>query len=432
MLRVSSFYGWRLLAALAAIASVNQGMTYLGAGVINAPMARNLGLSRGILGLGSTFFVLCIGLSAPLVGGLVNAFGSRLCLVFGSLLVALGAILLATGASQGWHFVVCYGLLLGMGCGFGSMIPAQSCASLWFERRRATALGLVLVGTGVGGAISAPLLTHVIVTAHGNWRAGWWCVSAAAFLAGMVSIAFVKDSPDDLGQVPDGQEKLVGEIADDAAARHSRVYRTRDHWTVREAVRTPAFWLLTLAAVGESVPGTAAVAHAIPHLRDLGHTAEAAGSALGIFSVCSILGSLIVGFFCDRMDPRIAWAVSIVIIGSSLLIATRAESNVGMYLFTGMLGFGSGSALTCWHATVANYFGPASFPSILCAQMPISTTIAAASPFLVGVAYDVHGTYTPAFLAVSALSVSTAILLLVAGPPMHTVRTDPSRLMANS
>jgi MFS family permease len=330
----------------------------------------------------------------------------------GSLLVALGSILLATFANRGWHFVVCYGILLGAGCNFGAMIPAQSSATLWFEQRRAMALALVLVGAGLGGAVSAPLFTSVIAAAHGNWRAGWFCLSAAGLTAAIASILFVKNRPEDVGQVAD-------ETPADVASGRTPVYRTRDRWTVREAVRTPAFWLLTLASIGESVPGTATIAHAVPHLRDLGHTAAAAGSAVGIFSVCSIAGSLMVGFLCDRMDPRIAWAVCILMIGSGVFIATRAGSDVAMYLFTGMIGFGSGAALASWHATIANYFGPASFPSILSTQMPISTTLSAASPFLVGMVYDMHGSYTPVFIALGAFSVLTAVLLLFASPPMR-------------
>jgi MFS family permease len=422
MVQHRPFYGWKLLAALAAIASVNQGVTYLGAAVINAPMAKDLGISRGTLGLGSTVFVLCIALTAPLAARMVNSFGARTTLCTGSSLVALGSILLATCASRGWHFVVGYGFLLGAGCSFGSMVPAQSCATLWFEKRRAMALSLVLVGAGVGGSISAPLLTSVI-GAHGNWRAGWFSVFAVALAAALVSILFVKNRPEELEQVADGPAKAVGKISGDIASQPSRVYRTRDHWTLREAVHTPAFWLLTLASIGESVPGTAAIAHAVPHLRDLGHTAAAAGSAIGIFSVCSIVGSLMIGFLCDRMDPRIAWAICILMIGSGVFIATRAGSDVAMYLFTGMIGFGSGAALASWHATVANYFGPASFPSILGAQMPVSTTLAAASPFLVGMVYDMRGSYTPAFLALGAFSVLTAILLFFTNPPARSSLT---------
>ena len=413
------FYGWKLLAALATVVAINQGATYQGAAVINAPMASDLGMSRGTLGLGSTFYVLCIALTAPLVGRMVKSLGTRITMCTGSLLVALGSILLATVATRGWQFVVCYGILVGAGCNFGGMIPAQSSATLWFEQRRAMALALVLVGAGVGGAVSAPLFTSVIAAAHGNWRTGWYCLFAMALAVALVSLLFAKNRPQDLGQVADGGAKRVSENSRDADSLASRVYRTREQWTLKEVVRTPAFWLLTLATIGESVPGTATIAHAVPHLRDLGHTAAAAGSAVGIFSVCSIAGCLMVGFLCDRMDPRIAWAVSILMIGSGVFVATHARSDAAMYLFTGMVGFGSGAALTCWHATVGNYFGPSIFPSILGAQMPISTTLAAASPALVGMTYDLGGSYTPAFLVLGGFSVLTAVLLFFANPPVR-------------
>jgi cyanate permease len=90
-----------------------------------------------------------------------------------------------------------------------------------------------------------------------------------------------------------------------------------------------------------------------------------------------------------------------------------------MFLFTGLLGFGAGAALVCWHATVANYYGPAAFASILGAQMPFSNAVSAAAPFLVGLVYDLRGSYTPAFYAVAAFAAVTAVLLLTAVPPRH-------------
>jgi cyanate permease len=279
------------------------------------------------------------------------------------------------------------------------------------------ALALVLVGAGLGGSIFAPLLTRLIAAANGNWQAGWLCLCAASLMAALMSILFVKNRPEEVGQVADGERQMVSEINNDAAPQGSRVYRTRDRWSLKEAAHTPTFWLLTLAAVGESVPGTSTIAHAVPHLRDLGHSAAAAGAALGLFSTFSIFGSLTVGLLCDRVEPRIVWAVCIGLIGSGILVATRARADAAMYLFTGMLGFGSGAALTSWHATVGNYFGPSSFPSILGAQLPISNTIAAASPFLVGIVYDVCGSYTPAFVSLAVVSVLTAVLLLFTRPP---------------
>ena len=199
-------------------------------------------------------------------------------------------------------------------------------------------------------------------------------------------------------------------------------------------MRTPAFWLLTLAAVGESVPGIAAIAHAVPHLRDLGHTAAAAGAALGFFSASSIVGCLVAGFLCGRIDPRTSWTLCISMIGGGIFVAIRAESEIAMYLFTGMIGFGSGAgaALTSWHATIGHYVGATSFASILRAQLPVSNSIAAASPLLVGMVYHVHGSYTQAFVAVGVLSMLTALLLFFANPPTRSVGSrDPSVVISS-
>ena len=409
------------------------GVAYVGAGVINASMMKELGLSRGTLGLGSTVFVLVVGLAAPFVARVINRIGARLTLCLGSLLSALGAALLALWVSRGWEYVFAYGVLLGTGCAFGALIPAQTCASSWFERKRALALALVLTGSGVGGSISAPLLTRVIASADGDWRAAWYAVLAAALSVGLIALLFVRNRPGDRDQRPDegSASPTAGDRTEHVSGFVSSVYRTHERWNIREAMKTPAFWLISFAAVGESAPSTAAIAHAVPHLRDLGHSPEAAAAALGLFAICSIFGKLIVGFACDRIEPRYAWSVAIVLMGSAVVVATQAHTQPAMYLFTGMLGFGSGAALTCWHATVANYFGPKAFPSILGAQMPFSNAMAAASPFVVGLVYDAQGSYTTAFCVVAALSGVAAVSLLAAVPPSRRI-ADHSQLNTSS
>jgi len=421
MTEARSFYGWRLLTALAAVVAVNLGVTFVGAAVINAPMAKDLQLSRGTLGLGTTVYILVNGLASPLAARIINALGVRLTLCVGSAFTALGALLLATWVNQGWQFVTAYGLLLGLGCAFGALIPAQTCATEWFERRRVLALALVLTGSGLGGSISAPLMTRIIAMADGDWRAGWYFVLAAGLSAGLVALFFVRNRPSDCGQVPDGggASAKLSRASDHTAGATSSVYRTRERWSVREAVRTPALWLISLAAVGESASSTAALAHAVPHLRDLGHTAAAAAAAMGLFSISTIAGKLSIGLLCDRIEPRNAWSLCITMMGVAIWLATQAHGAPAMFLFTGMLGFGSGAALTCWHATVANYYGPGAFASILGAQMPFSNAVSAAAPFLVGLAYDAQGTYTPAFFVVAAFTVIAAIMLLGASAPSH-------------
>jgi MFS transporter, OFA family, oxalate/formate antiporter len=89
------------------------------------------------------------------------------------------------------------------------------------------AFALVLVGAGLGGSIAAPLLTRVIAAARGNWRAGWFCLCAVALMAALMSM-FVKNRPEDAGQVADGDAKPVSKVSGNVASLPSRIYRTRD------------------------------------------------------------------------------------------------------------------------------------------------------------------------------------------------------------
>jgi hypothetical protein len=185
---------------------------------------------------------------------MVNSFGARATLCTGSLLVSLGSLLLATWASRGWHFVAGYGFLLGAGCSTlvskgAEMEPPRPAPA----RTRARAMARLFSNQSVAHDCAATMDPNE-GAAHGNWRAGWFCLSAAGLVGEVVSILFVKNCPEEVGQVADGNARLVREISGDAAPQRSRIYRTRNHWTVREAVHTPAFWLLTLASISESGP----------------------------------------------------------------------------------------------------------------------------------------------------------------------------------
>jgi MFS family permease len=419
------FYGWKLVGALWGIILVNMAFPSYGAGVINAAMARDLNFDRATLGLGFTVFMIAAALASPLIARLVNSAGARLTLFCGSMFIALGALLLASWAHEGWQYVLAFGLLVGTGCATGSLIPAQTCATLWFERRRALALSIVLTGSGAGGFIAPPLLAHVIGAAHGNWRAGWYFVLAAALAAGCAALVFVRNRPSDDGQVPDGTR--AGQTLRDARgdARSDRpssaipVFRTRDRWSLREAMETRSIWLISLAAFGVIAPTNSVLSQGIPHLRDLGHSANQAAAAIAVLALCSIVGKLGAGFLCDRLEPRYVWVASLALTASGLWVATEAQSVQTMYSFVILLGIGYGATMTCWPAMVANYFGPASFASVLGVQLPLVNLLAAAGPYLFGVVHDSRGTYSLAFYATSAVAVVTALLLLAATPPRH-------------
>lgn len=408
------FQGWYVLAALWVVGFVSQAFTNYGAGVINAVMARDLGLDRGSLGLGFTLFMLGQGVTGPAVAWSVNRHGARRVMIVGTLGIALGGIGLATLASQAWHYVLLFGVVVGVATGASGTIPIQTCATLWFERRRAVALAVVLTANSVGGFVVAPLLGWIILMAGGNWRAGWLFVAVAAVLVSLVSWRFVRNSPAEIGQLADGGPSDQPEAA---VGKASAIHRSATDWPWRQAIRTPAMWFCILAAVGFNVPAFVFMAHVVPHLEDLGHSPLMGGAALGSLALSGALGKLAAGFLCDRFEPRLIWCWALCLAAGGVALAVVANSIALIYLFAAMIGFGYGASIVCWPAMVANYFGAGAFATTMGVQMVFKTILASMAPYLVGVSFDLHGSYALAFGVVSAFVLVSGLALLLARPP---------------
>lgn len=428
-MKAQRFYGWRVGAALWFSVFVNLGFTNYGGSAISAIMAQDMHFDRSVLGLAFTFLIFSQGLAAPIVALGVNRVGIRLTMCVGSIVVAIGAIVLGHLVARPWQYVLVYGLVIGLGGGLGSHVPAQACIALWFERNRSVALSIVLAAVGVGGFVAAPLLTKIIVTAGGDWRKGWDSIAALTLLAGAITFVFVKNKPSDCGQLPDGGPLTGDKHAKSAAkTKSAAIYRSSNDWLVRDALATRALWLISLASISYLVPLSVFVAHAIPHLRDLGNSLPSATMGLSIVALCSIAGKLGAGFLCDRFEPRYIFFVALLVTGSGALFSLAATDTAQIYLFAVCLGLGYGGAMVCGSTLVANYFGGGSFASIMGVLMPITTTVSSLSPFIVGMTYDIQGSYTNAFMAIALLSFMAGTLLLLFGQPPqhHATRTDSS------
>jgi MFS family permease len=405
------FYGWPLLGIFMCVFVATLAFPFFGASVVNAAMAKELGLERSLLGLAFTLMVLCSGLPGPLVALVMLKVGARLTVVFGALIIALGSVLIATLVSTGWHFVLLFGVV-GVGVSFSAAIPAQTTITQWFSRKRAFALSILWLSVGAGGSIAAPLLGKIIATT-GNWRSGWWLIAALALVAAALAFFFVKNTPAEIGQAPDGD--VLG--AAPAAAGARRIFQTSEAWTLRQALRTRAFWIITACAIIYSLPLTVMFAHMIVHLKDLGHTASVAAMGLGLIGLSQVVGKLTVGFLGDRIEPRYLWGIAMMLMAVGLVVAIDARTANDIYLFAFLLGSGMGASLVSLPAMIGNYFGPKTFAGLMGAQTPIITIAVSSAPLLVGVVYDRLGSYEPSFIALSGMLVAGGFMILFARPP---------------
>jgi MFS family permease len=416
------FYGWTMLAALWGVMFLNLGFPAYGPAVINAAMAKALGLHRETLGNMFSVYMVMSGLPGPLVALSVNRLGVRLTLVLGSCCIVVGALLMATVVTSGVGAMLCFGLLIGTGVATGAALASQAGLARWFVRRRSLALSVLYSAGAIGGFVAAPLLNQLIQTS-GTWRAGWWLLAALSSVAACVALVFVRERPEDVGQVADGFGATPGDGQPVADTRPSFV--TRREWSFRDAVRNPTYWVLLISLIGTSGGYTLFLAHGVVHLQDLGHSARVGAWAVGIMTVTGLIGKVILASLGDRLDPRYIFALFMAVFAVGLVIIVEARAMWQVVLFATCLGIGFGGGLVCFMSVLSNYYGTRAFASLAGLAVAINTTLSAIAPKVAGHLFDQGVGYAATFYFLAAWGFVSAVVLIFARRPDVTVPGSP-------
>ncbi|HUA01698.1 MAG TPA: MFS transporter [Candidatus Aquilonibacter sp.] len=419
----TEFYGWKLLWILWAFIFLNFAFPTFGMSVVNTDMARAMHLNHKELGLAYSAFSLMAGLPAPLVAMSINRFGIRLTVAAGALLVATGALLMIFVAHTALQSILILALLVGFGASMGGTLAPQVAMARWFYRKRALAIATVLSASGTGGCIAVPFLNQVIARFGGDWRAAWVCMGSMSVVAAIVALIFVKESPEQLGQVPDGIA-AGGAVAVQLDARPAHVFKTTEDWTLGEALRSPSLWMLVAGYLGFFAGFFIYVAHGIANLEGLGHSPAAAARSLALLLFSALLGQFTVAALGDRIEMRFLFAVAVCFFGAGIWLAARAVGPASLYPYAILMGSGFGASFTCMMALLGNYYGAKAYPLVLGVTMPFGTIVGAIGPVVAGYFYDKYGSYTQVFSGVAAICFATGVLLIFAKPPVRHASRD--------
>jgi MFS family permease len=332
----------------------------------------------------------------------------------------VGALLMGTVVNSFWFAVLAFGLLVGGGVATGAALAAQAGLARWFVRRRGLVLSILYSSGAIGGFVSGRMLDKVVTLAGGNWRVGWWVIAALSGIACAVAAAFVKESPEELGQFPDGEPTVpvaAGAAGAHGAAQRIVVFRTTASWSYGDAMASPAYWLMVFSLLGVSCGYTLYLAHGFVYLRDLGHSASEAWQAISVLAVSGLIAKLIIAICGDRLDPRYLWAAFQIVFGIGLALVVNARSHASVLVFATCLGIGFGGGLVCLMAVLSNYFGTRIFASLAGLAVAINTTLSAITPYLAGWRYDSGHGYGASFYFLALWCLIGGAVLFVLRPP---------------
>lgn len=375
-------------------------------------MIRELGWSVWQYTLGSSLSVLAGALSGLAVGPLVDRRGPRLPILLGGLVTA--GCLFAIGQQSSlwlfWALHFCAGLV---GWTLFGPLVVNTTLNKWFVRRRGWALALGSTGISLGGLL-APVSMTAVVDAYG-WRTGYSALALAVLLL-VVPVAFLmRRQPEDYGLSPDGLPGL------EEWFRQRQQLAQPVAFSARQAVGTRGFWLLLFGYGLNQAALSSVLVYAIPFASEAAFARSTAALALAVNGLGNLVSKAVWGFCLQRFPPRrlAVTAFCLAAGGVGLMLWAGATGRVGL-LFVGffLYGFGFGGTIPISEYLWAGYFGRAHIGAIRGISQPLMILGPTLGPVLVGVWYDVSGSYRPAFVAIIGVYLLGALLVWLSRPPV--------------
>ena len=402
------FYGWVLLCVTWLLYGLGACPGYYSWPFFTPDIQKDLGLTRAQTGTVFGIFAFVITSVGPLAGTAIARWGIRNTMVAGHLLSALGFWLTyqATGFAS---CLIFFSFMVGAGIGIGSMVPCQAIATEWFQKYRGRAIAVVLSAGGVIGA-AVTWFDRIVVEQY-SYQQGWLLFVFLELALIAVTLIFIRNSPSDIGQFPDGMLPYL----DNSDVRIAEKCKSPG-WTFNSTIRTRQFVMLLICNVAISVPWSVTVGHGRLHLEDSGLTIPIATGVLSVMVFMSVPGRLC-GGIGDLIKPEKVLACSLILEGAGIYSFLFASNTVVAYSSSIAIALGFGASYISLSVVIANFFGKDRFAKTVGLIYLGSGLFNAPAAGIAGKFYDYLNSYFIPFAAIGTFAVIVGLLTLRLQPP---------------
>lgn len=387
-------HGWVVLAALCCAGFARQGPAVATLSIFIEPLIREFGWSRTAVSGAVSLAGVLAAVASPLIGPLLDRHGSR-AVLGAAVLVNAAALLLLSMTPSLFVFYLLY-CIARVNWASAFDLGIYAVISKWFVARRAFASSIATMAQ-MAGLVAMPLIAQAAIV-HDGWRAGWLALGVATLVVGFAPVWFFLGRP-----APESEPGLRAEVE----PRFSR----------REALATPAFWLLLLFTVLVYPVQAGVSLHQAPHFIERGIAPTTAALIVSTFSLLSGAGTLACAILPRRLPLRFVLALAGALLTLGTALMTRVDSAADGYLAASLFGLGIGGVLTLLPVAWADYFGRANYGAIRGLALSAQVLAQATGPLASGLLRDITGDYRLALHIFTALSALSVIAALAARPP---------------
>lgn len=425
------FYGWKMVGAAFGLQFVLAVLLHQSFGAYVATLTREFGWSKTALSVGAALQSLEAALLGPALGWIVDRFGAQGMIRVGVIVFGVGFLLLGSIDSLTGYYVAVVAIALGGSlCGY---FPLTVAIVQWFEKKRARALSMMSLGLAVGG-LFVPAVAWSMQTF--GWRATAYGSGVLAIAVGWPLARMFRRRPEEIGETIDGEPPppapallAATEAAADTAAGSEPPGTAvalpsappgpvPREFTAREALRTSAFWLLSVGHGFALLVVSAVNVHALTHMSaGLGYSLAQASVYITLMTFAQTAGVMIGWLIGDRFDKRKVAAACMLMHASGVLALAWANGPATLVAFSTLHGLAWGLRGPFMQAIRADYFGRRAIGMILGISAAFIAIGQVGGPMIAGVLADITGGYRAGFTVLALIAAGGSLAFLWAKRP---------------
>lgn len=394
------YYGW----VLVVVGFLMMLLAYVGSisitSIFVVPVTEAFGVDRSTFVFYQTILTVTSVLVSAYFGKRMYKGNIKMIMAGSAVASILGYVLFANAQGVAWFYAGA--VLLGTGFANCTVMPVSMVLNNWFGGKvKGTVMGLTFIGSGLGGLLMLPVLNGIILSS--GWRAGYYTLAGVFGVVFLVILLTIVKTPEERGFYRMGQaagEKSLAEA---------------DGMTIREAFKTPMFWMIASTATLTVFGSSAILFNSAPYFMEVGFTPERAAMIASFNLGMLAVGKVVVGFLSDRLGTKFGSVFAAAVFGLQFVFLAIMPSNPELFVWGAVIcyGIGGGGITVAPPLLVNALFGEKDYGNII-AAMNMATNLGGAFGGMIAAAiFDLTGSYvTFWWIAAAAMVVVMAFRLI--------------------
>lgn len=417
-------FGWMVVGFSFITLALVYGMWYAYS-VFFVALLKEFGWSRSIGAGAFSLAIIVTSLIGPFVGNMVHSVGPRKVILGGSFVLGIGLILCSLTQTW-WQFYLFFSLITALGAGASGYVPNITVVQIWFKEKRGLPIGIISAGIGVGILVCVPSVQYLIDWV--GWRATYRIIAVFIPLIIISMAVAILKRPPQTTPLRYSEKEISPTVIKDSLVI-DEVWASQS-WTVRRAIVTKQFWLVSLSLFLSSAITQSFFTHQVAFFVDHGLETLFASYIVGIAGLVSLGFKILWGVLSDKIGREVTYTIGIIFYVFSILtliLFSYFPSSRLPYFYSVFFGMGYAVTAALFPLMSADLFQGQGYGSIF-GSLAISVGVGGSlGTWFAGLVYDRTGSYVPVFIIMAVFAVASCLSVWQAAP--RKIRTVPGKMV---